>query len=114
MALKPPKSSQALLLQRSDYMPIAQDLGKSLALPPASTLRARLAGVWGGKYAEGLLDVDDVHGPTHVRGLVERPVDVGTQTRRVHLVVNNRAVRDGGLARAAEAAYRSTIPAGTR
>ncbi len=27
MALKPPKSSQALLLQRSDYMPIARDLG---------------------------------------------------------------------------------------
>jgi len=27
MALKPPKSSHALLLQRSDYMPIARDLG---------------------------------------------------------------------------------------
>ena len=27
MALKPPKSSQALLLQRDTYLPIAQDLG---------------------------------------------------------------------------------------
>ena len=102
------------LTRRDVRIALTHDGKVALALPPASTLRARLAGVWGGKYAEGLLDVDDVHGPTHVRGLVERPVDVGTQTRRVHLVVNNRAIRDGGLARAAEAAYRSTIPAGTR
>src|SRR5262249_19305977 len=47
-------------------------------------------------------------------GLVERPSDAGTATRRVFLSVNGRAVRDPGLARAAEAAYRSTIPAGVR
>jgi DNA mismatch repair protein MutL len=58
--------------------------------------------------------VDDVSGPTHVAGLVERPSDVGTATRRVFLSVNGRAVRDTGLVRAAEAAYRSTISAGLR
>ena len=102
------------LTRRDVRIALVHDGKSALALPPASTMRARLAGVWGGKYAEGLLDVDDVYGPTHVRGLIERPVDVGTQTRRVHLVVNRRAIRDGGLTRAAEAAYRSTIPAGTR
>ncbi|HWJ12382.1 MAG TPA: hypothetical protein VNS10_01495, partial [Gemmatimonadaceae bacterium] len=40
--------------------------------------------------------------------------DVGTGTRRVFLSVNGRAVRDTGIVRAAEAAYRSTIPAGVR
>src|SRR5207237_3112087 len=58
--------------------------------------------------------VDDVAGTTHVAGLVERPSDVGTGTRRVFLSVNGRAIRDAGLVRAAEAAYRSTIPAGVR
>ncbi|HTI65328.1 MAG TPA: hypothetical protein VL524_17500, partial [Gemmatimonadaceae bacterium] len=44
----------------------------------------------------------------------ERPADVGTTTRRVFVSVNGRAVRDAGLVRAAEAAYKSTIPAGVR
>jgi DNA mismatch repair protein MutL len=85
-----------------------------LALPQVSSLRARLSGIWGGKYAGALLDVDDVSGTTHSSGLVERPSNVGTATRRVFVSVNGRAIRDPGLVRAAEAAYRSTIPAGLR
>ena len=85
-----------------------------LSLPPVSSLRARLSGIWGGKYAGELLDVDDVSGPVHTSGLVERPANVGTATRRVFLSINGRAVRDTGLTRAAESAYRSTIPAGVR
>ena len=54
-----------------------------LVLPPVSSLRARLSGIWGGKYAGELLDVDDVSGTVHTSGLVERPADVGTATRRV-------------------------------
>jgi DNA mismatch repair protein MutL len=55
-----------------------------------------------------------VSGPIRVAGLVERPADVGLASRRVFLSVNGRAVRDNGIVRAAEAAYRSTIPAGVR
>ena len=87
--------------------------GKSvLSLPPVSSLRARLSGLWGGKYAGELLDVDDVSGAVQTSGLVERPANVGTATRRVFLSINGRAVRDAGIVRAAESAYRSTIPAG--
>ena len=85
-----------------------------LVLPQVSSLRARLSGIWGGKYAGELLDVDDVTGAIHTSGLVERPANVGTATRRVFLSVNGRAVRDPGIVRAAESAYRSTIPAGVR
>jgi DNA mismatch repair protein MutL len=46
--------------------------------------------------------------------LVQRPADVGTSTRRVFLSINGRAVRDAGIGRAVEAAYRSTIIAGVR
>jgi len=58
--------------------------------------------------------VDDVSGVIHVSGLVERPADVGTRTRRTFIAVNGRAIRDAGIVRAAEAGFRSTIPAGTR
>lgn len=85
-----------------------------LLLPPVSSLRARVSGIWGAKYASGLLDVDDVSAAVHTSGLVERPADVGTATRRVFLSVNGRAVRDPGIVRAAESAYRSTISAGLR
>jgi DNA mismatch repair protein MutL len=89
--------------------------GKSaLTLPPVSSIRSRLAAIWGGRYAEDLLDVDDVAGPVHTSGLVQRPADVGTSARRVFLSVNGRAVRDAGIARGVEAAYRSTIVAGVR
>jgi DNA mismatch repair protein MutL len=55
-----------------------------------------------------------VNGEIRIAGLVERPSDVGTATRRVFISINGRAIRDPGLVRAAETAYRSTIPAGTR
>ncbi|HZK77692.1 MAG TPA: DNA mismatch repair endonuclease MutL [Gemmatimonadaceae bacterium] len=93
---------------------LIHDGKKALTLPPVSSLRSRVSGIWGGKYAESLLDVDDVAGTVHTSGLVERPADVGTTTRRIFISINGRAVRDAGIVRAAEAAYRSTITAGLR
>lgn len=104
-----------IALGRRDVRFVVRHDGREvLALPPASSLQARIGAIWGGAFAERLLAVDHVHGPVRVEGLVERPADVGTATRRVHLAMNGRAIRDAGLVRAAEAAYRSTIPAGTR
>jgi DNA mismatch repair protein MutL len=104
-----------MALTRRDVRLTATHDGKpSLALPAAASLRARIGAIHGARYADGLLDVEDVAGAVHVAGLAERPGDVGTASRRVFLSVNGRAVRDAGLVRAAEAAYRSTIPAGLR
>ncbi|HEY8166327.1 MAG TPA: DNA mismatch repair endonuclease MutL [Gemmatimonadaceae bacterium] len=109
------ESFVAIALTRPDVrFTLSHDRRQVLALPPVSSLRARLAGVWGGRYAGGLMEVDDVVGAVHISGLVERPADVGTATRRVFIAVNGRAVRDSGIVRAAEAAYRSTISAGLR
>jgi len=102
------------LTRRDVRFALAHDGRATLALPPAPTLRARVAAIWGSRYADAMLDVDDVSGTIHVSGLAERPSDVGTATRRVHLSVNGRAVRDAGVVRAAELAYRSTISAGLR
>ena len=104
-----------LALTRRDVRVTATHDGRvTLGLPPAPSLRARVGALWGAAFAERLVDVDDVSGPVRVAGLVERPADVGTASRRLFLSVNGRAIRDGGLVRAAEAAYRSTIPAGLR
>ncbi len=105
----------SIALTRPDVrFSLVHDGKKALTLPPVSSLRARISGIWGGKYAESLLEVDDVAGAVHTHGLVERPSDVGTVTRRIFISINGRAVRDAGIVRAAEAAYRSTITAGLR
>jgi len=109
------EAMSSVALTRPDVrFTLAHDGKNVLSLPAVSSLRARVSGIWGGKYAGALLDVDDVAGVVHVSGLVERPADVGTTTRRAFISVNGRAVRDNGIVRAAEAAYRSTIAAGLR
>ena len=102
------------LTQPSLRIHLSHDGRNALTLPPVSSVRSRLGAIWGGRYAEDLVDVDDVAGPIHTSGLVQRPADVGTSTRRVFLSINGRAVRDAGIGRAVEAAYRSTIVAGVR
>jgi DNA mismatch repair protein MutL len=105
----------ALALTRRDVrLSVVHDGKPHLTLPPAPSLRSRLAALWGAPFAERLTAVDDVEGAIHISGLVERPADVGTAGRRLFLTVNGRAIRDHGIVRAAEQAYRSTIPAGAR
>ena len=102
------------LTQPSVRIHLSHDGKNTLTLPPVTSIRSRLGAIWGGRYAEDLLDVDDVSGVIHTSGLVQRPGDVGTSTRRIFLAINGRAVRDAGIARAVESAYRSTIVAGVR
>ena len=102
------------LTRRDVRFSLSNDGKNAMVFPPAPTLRDRVAAVFGAQVANSLLVVEDVAGTMHVSGLVERPGDVGTVARRVHLTINGRAVRDTGIVRAAEAAYRSTIPSGVR
>lgn len=102
------------LCRRDLRIGVTHDGKTALTLPPASSMRARVAGIWGGTFADRFIEADDVTGPIHVSGLVERPADVGTASRRVFLSVNGRPVRDAGMVRAAESAYRSTLVPGVR
>jgi DNA mismatch repair protein MutL len=101
-------------LRRDVHFTVRHEGKLALDLPAVSTLRARLMALWGARDLERFVDVDDVQGPVHVTGLAERPADVGTASRRVLLIVNGRIIRDHGLVRAAEAAYKSTLPSGVR
>ncbi len=102
------------LVRRNVRFTVAHDGREQMRLPVAASLRVRVAALWGNEVAERLVAVDDVSGAIRVSGLVERPTDVGTAGRRVFVTVNGRAVRDAGIVRAAESAYRTTISAGLR
>ena len=101
-------------LRRDVHFTVRHDGKLALDLPAVGTLRARLMALWSARELDRFVDVDDVQGAVHVTGLVERPADVGSASRRVLLIVNGRIVRDHGLVRAAEAAYKSTLPSGVR
>lgn len=102
------------LVRRDVRFTVTHEGREQMRLPAAADLRTRVAALWGAEVADRLVAVDDVSGAVRVAGLVERPSDVGTAGRRTFLSVNGRAVRDVGIVRAAEAAYRSTIQAGLR
>ena len=102
------------LTRRDVRLRVTSDGREALMLSPVRTLRERVAGIWGVDFASRFVDVEGVAGPVRVSGMVERPGDVGTGSRRAFLMVNGRPVREHGVARAVEAAYRSTLPAGLR
>lgn len=102
------------LVRRDVRLTVRHDSREVLALSPTNSLRERVAALWSADYAARFVPVDDVSGPIHVSGLAERPADVGMASRRVHVTVNGRAIRDHGVIRAAEMAYRSTLPSGLR
>ncbi|MEO8336180.1 MAG: DNA mismatch repair endonuclease MutL, partial [bacterium] len=104
-----------IALNRRDVrFTLRHDGKQTFALPAAHTLRDRVAALWGANVADRMVDVEDVRGSIQVSGLAERPADVGTASRRTFITVNGRVIRDNGIIRAAETAYRSTISAGLR
>lgn len=102
------------LARRHVRLRVTHDGREVLSLPPARTLRERVTALWGHDAASRFVDVDAVRGPVRVHGLAERPSLVGTASRRVAVIVAGRAVRDGGVVRAAEQAYRTTLATGLR
>ena len=85
-----------------------------LDLPPAADLGERIAGVWGDDSARTLLPVDFATEGVTLRGLVQRPDAATPGLRRALLLVNGRPFREAVLVRAADRAYRTTIPPGAR
>jgi DNA mismatch repair protein MutL len=102
------------LARRDVRLRVTSDGKEVMSLAPARTLRDRVASLWGNSAPDRFLDVDTVTGPIRVSGLTERPADVGTASRRIALIVNGRTIRDGGLTRAVETAYRTALSAGLR
>ncbi len=85
-----------------------------LELPPAPDLVSRVAAIWDDETAGRLIPVAYESEGISIAGLVERPDAAQTGPRRVHLFVGGRPFRDRDLVRAAERAYRTTVPYGVK
>ena len=91
--------STVALVRRDVRLTLTHEGREVMALAPASSLRERVAALWSADYSARFVAVDDVNGAIHVSGLAERPADVGMASRRVHVAVNGRAIRDHGIGR---------------
>ncbi|NIR45584.1 MAG: DNA mismatch repair endonuclease MutL [Gemmatimonadetes bacterium] len=85
-----------------------------LDLPRTGDLAARIESIWGPELASTLIPIDYTADGVRVAGLVQRPADARSGSRRVYQLVNGRPFVDRFTVRAAEEAYRTTIPHGHR
>jgi DNA mismatch repair protein MutL len=85
-----------------------------LDVPRTGDLAARIAAIWGEELASQLLPIDYLSDGLRVAGLIQRPADTRPGTRRLYLFVNGRPFSDRFIVRAAEEAYRTTLPSGYR
>jgi len=83
-----------------------------LELPAVSSLRARIADLWGEEEADEMIEVDRAGEGIRVAGLAERPDAARAGGHRRHLFVNGRPFRDRALNRLVDEAYRTTVPRG--
>ena len=83
-----------------------------LNLPVASSVAERVAAIWGAESADEMISVAHRGGGIALTGLIQRPDDARPTSRRTYLFVNGRSFGDRALIRAADRAYRTTIPHG--
>ena len=82
--------------------------------PVARDAADRVRALWGPGVANTLVPVRHQAGPIAVVGFAQRPADAKPAGRKGYVFVRGRPVKDHFLLRAAEAGYRSTLPAGDR
>jgi len=85
-----------------------------LDLEPVDDAATRVAQIWGRDQATTLIPAVTAVNGLEVHGLVQRPDAAKPGVRRSYLFVNGRPFRAGGLVRAADRGYRTTIPQGAR
>lgn len=85
-----------------------------IELQPTPDLVTRVAELWGDEFAAQLVPVAFQRSGARVAGLVQRPDRAESGPRRVHLFVGGRPFQDPRLLRAAERAYRTTVPSAAR
>jgi len=104
-----------LALTRPDVAFVLTSEGRVLVDAPVARDPAdRVRALWGPSLADTLVPVRYQAGPIAVEGFAQRPADAKPAGRKGYVFVRGRPVKDHFLLRAAEAGYRSTVPAGDR
>lgn len=81
-------------------------------LPSAPSLRDRIAVYYGGELAQELLPINSREYGLEVSGYVLPPTHYRLNTRMQFIFLNNRPIRDPGLTRAVNEAYRTLLQPG--
>ncbi len=102
------------LTRRDVAFTVTSDGRTLLDAPVAPDLAERVRALWGRPVADTLVPVRHRAGPIELAGLAQRPADARPAGRKGYVFVRGRPVKDHFLLRAAEAGYRSTVPAGDR
>jgi DNA mismatch repair protein MutL len=106
-------ASEAVILLALSNLPAEIRLTSNdrelLRLPPAETVRDRVAALWGEEEAEQLIALDDEAEGVRVAGWIQRPDAARPGGARRYLFINGRPFRDTSLLRRIDEAYRTTV-----
>lgn len=94
----------------SVHFQLMKDGRRILALPPAVTIRDRLAAIFGEETASALLEAQEVAENVKVFTLVGSPLDNRADTKMEFVFVNNRPLRDRIILKAVSDAFSGLLP----
>jgi DNA mismatch repair protein MutL len=94
----------------SVHFQLVKDGRRVLTLPPAATIRDRLAAIFGEDTASGLLEAEEVAENVKVLTVVGSPLDSRADTKMQFVFVNNRPLRDRIILRAVSDGFAGLLP----
>jgi DNA mismatch repair protein MutL len=111
-------AAEAVVLLALSNLPVEVRLesnGRELVrLPPADSVRDRVAALWDEEEAARLIDLDAERDGVRVAGYIQQPDAVRPAGGRRYLFINGRPFRDPALLRRVDDAYRTTVAPGLR
>lgn len=111
-------ASEAVVLLALSNLPVEMRVESNgrelLRLPPAETVRDRVAALWGDDEADHLIDLDGERAGVRVAGYIQQPDAARPSGGRRYLFINGRPFRDPALLRRVDEAYRTTVAPGLR
>jgi len=105
---------QAALANPQVRFSFVRDKKRVLELPPAGSLRERIRQVFGGEYAERLVETDYTDGFIKIFGMVGKPDFNRATSIDQYFFVNSRPVKDALLRTSVARAYSDLLPRGRK
>ncbi|HHT9155863.1 MAG TPA: DNA mismatch repair endonuclease MutL [Candidatus Tripitaka sp. YC43] len=81
-------------------------------LPPASTIKERIAAFFGQDFAKELLPINSREPTLEVSGYIKPPAQNHGNARMQYIFLNGRHIREGNVSHAIYEAYRNLLPPG--
>ncbi len=105
---------QAALANPQVRFSFVRDKKRVFELPPAGSLRERIRQIFGGEYAERLVETDYSDGLIKISGMVGKPDFNRATSMDQYFFVNSRPVKDALLRTSVARAYSDLLPRGRK